>query len=194
MIINLEGIDLNPVFTDAVSFRPSGSNPGDGVGELDLFRKAGIELVHGWLVDPESEESEVVSRYGDYDRAVELVAEVDHLTGGRLVLEDQEAGVSDEAGGSGGGSGGSGAGGNLSEAQRKKVEDGESFWPIALIKMLMVFFSHRRPEIPRQYFFSIDLSRSLLPRPNTQTLYSLCFIPKLASIRNLQNGRTERRR
>ncbi|XP_006458915.1 hypothetical protein AGABI2DRAFT_191036, partial [Agaricus bisporus var. bisporus H97] len=118
-----KGIDLNPVFTDAVSFRPSGSNPGDGVGELDLFRKAGIELVHGWLVDPESEESEVVSRYGDYDRAVELVAEVDHLTGGRLVLEDQEAGVSDEAGGSGSGSGGSGAGGNLSEAQRKKVED-----------------------------------------------------------------------
>lgn len=113
------------MFVDAVSFRPSGLNPGEGVGELDLFRKAGIELVHGWLVDPASAESEVVARYGDYDRAVELVAEIDHLTGGKLVLEEQLAGVDDEVSGSGSES--SGAGGNLSEVQKRRVEDGECF-------------------------------------------------------------------
>jgi hypothetical protein len=119
-------MDLNPVFVDAGSFRPSGSNPGEGVGELDLFRKAGIELVHGWLVDPASAELEVISRYGDYDRAVELVAEVDHLTGGRLVMGEQMVDVADETGGSE--IEPSGVGGSLSDVQRRKVEDGKCFF------------------------------------------------------------------
>ncbi|TRM59352.1 hypothetical protein BD626DRAFT_408990 [Schizophyllum amplum] len=78
-----QGMHLNPVFTGATSFRPGG----DG-GELKLFEQAGIRLVHGWLVDPASADAEVIARYPDYDAAVSLIAEVDHLTQGQLVLEE----------------------------------------------------------------------------------------------------------
>ncbi|KAJ3567806.1 hypothetical protein NP233_g6120 [Leucocoprinus birnbaumii] len=82
-----KGMDLNPLFTSSTSFRPSHYAAGGG---LDLFRNAKIELVHGWLVDPESDEGTVVGRtVKDYDRAVELIAEVDHLTGGQLVTDEE---------------------------------------------------------------------------------------------------------
>ena len=73
---------LNPVFTDATSFRA-----GSG-GELNLFEQAGIRLVHGWLVDPSGPDAKIVARYPDYDAAVSLIAEADHLTKGQLVVED----------------------------------------------------------------------------------------------------------
>jgi hypothetical protein len=75
-------MDLNPVFTSPTAFRPGGSG-----GELKLFEQAGIKLVHGWLVDPGSQESNALERTPDYDTAAGLIAEVDHLTNGRFVSE-----------------------------------------------------------------------------------------------------------
>jgi len=62
---------------------------GGGEG-LELFSHANIPLVHGWLVDPSSPEYEAVQRAGDYDNSVNVVAEVDHLTQGRLVVDEDE--------------------------------------------------------------------------------------------------------
>ena len=75
-------MDLNPVFTSPTAFRPAGA----GGGELKLFQQVGIKLVHGWLVDPDSQESKALERAPDYDTAASLIAEVDHLTNGRFVL------------------------------------------------------------------------------------------------------------
>ena len=81
-------MDLNPVFTSHTTFRPSGSIGGGG--ELKLFEHVGIPLVHGWLVDPASADADILKRVNDYDAAVELIAEVDHLTDGKLVLTDSQ--------------------------------------------------------------------------------------------------------
>ncbi|PPQ79029.1 hypothetical protein CVT25_002338 [Psilocybe cyanescens] len=78
------GMDLNPVFTAADSFHPSGA----AGGELKLFEQVNISLLHGWLVDPDSSEAPVLKRIQDYDTAVALIAEVDHLTNGRFVVDD----------------------------------------------------------------------------------------------------------
>ncbi|KAJ3821701.1 hypothetical protein EV361DRAFT_379281 [Lentinula raphanica] len=80
-----KGMDLNPVFTGAKSFRPNGTG-----GELKLFEQVGIDLVHGWLVDPESPEAEAISQTEDYDSAVMLIAEADHITKGRFVVDDSD--------------------------------------------------------------------------------------------------------
>jgi len=90
-----EGLDLNPLFTGPTSFRPAG----DG-GELKLFEQAGIELVHGWLVDPESDEHRVIQHVRDYDTAVTLIADADHITRGRLLTADVWDGTEPEAGSS----------------------------------------------------------------------------------------------
>jgi ubiquitin carboxyl-terminal hydrolase MINDY-1/2 len=81
-------MDLNPVFTSPTSFRPSGSMGGGG--ELKLFEHVGIPLVHGWVVDPESTDADVLERISDYDAAVELIAEVDHLTNGKFVMTESD--------------------------------------------------------------------------------------------------------
>jgi len=112
-------MDLNPLFTSSTSFRPSAHTVGGG---LDLFIKAKIDLVHGWLVEPDSEEREVVTKVGDYDRAVELIAEVDHLTGGKLVLDEENLFRNDNVSGSGRLEDGSI---HYSDEQKKKIEDGE---------------------------------------------------------------------
>jgi len=78
-----KGMDLNPLFTGATSFRPAGEG-----GELKLFEQAGIQLVHGWLVDPDSPEASVVKDFEDYDSAVNLIADADHTTQGQLVVDD----------------------------------------------------------------------------------------------------------
>lgn len=77
-------MDLNPVFTSPTAFRPGGSG-----GELKLFEQVGIMLVHGWLVDPGSQEAQALARTPDYDTAASLIAEVDHLTNGRFVLDSE---------------------------------------------------------------------------------------------------------
>ena len=79
----IEGMDLNPLFTMSTSFRPAGAG-----GELKLFEQVGISLVHGWLVDPESPEGKTLEKVQDYDSAVSLIAEVDHLTHGRFVIDE----------------------------------------------------------------------------------------------------------
>jgi len=105
-----KGMDLNPLFTGAKSFRPNGTS-----GELKLFEQVGIDLVHGWLVDPESPEFEAVSQTQDYDSAVLLIAEVDHLTKGQFVLEDSD---SPQAGSS--------KSPMLSDKERSKIENATS--------------------------------------------------------------------
>ncbi|KAF8149069.1 hypothetical protein B0H34DRAFT_194107 [Crassisporium funariophilum] len=83
MMPKTQSLDLNPVFTSLTSFRPAG----DG-GALQLFAQVNIPLVHGWLVDPSSPEYPVLKRVRDYDNAVMLIAEVDHLTRGKFVVDD----------------------------------------------------------------------------------------------------------
>ncbi|PIL32412.1 hypothetical protein GSI_05658 [Ganoderma sinense ZZ0214-1] len=86
-----KGMDLNPLFTGATSFRPAGA----AGGELQLFKQAGIQLAHGWLIDPAASEYAAVSRVSDYDSAVNLLVEADCLTKGHFVVaEDPEPGPS----------------------------------------------------------------------------------------------------
>ncbi|KAG1735291.1 uncharacterized protein EDB91DRAFT_1144738 [Suillus paluster] len=103
-----KGLDLNPLFTGPTSFRPAGEG-----GELKLFEQAGIELVHGWLVDPESEEYRVMKHVRDYDTAVTLIADADHVTKGQLLTQTADVWGGD-AGGSSQAEGSSGAGGGPS--------------------------------------------------------------------------------
>lgn len=118
-------MDLNPLFTGAKSFRPNGTS-----GELKLFEQVGIDLVHGWLVDPESPEFEAVSQTQDYDSAVLLIAEVDHLTKGQFVLEDSD---SPQAGSS--------KSPMLSDKERSKIENGIMFCCSFLQFLLTCFAS-----------------------------------------------------
>jgi len=115
-------MDLNPVFTDALGFRPQMREDLGGGEGLDLFSHAKISLVHGWLVDPSSPEFEAVQRAVDYDTSVNVVAEADHLAQGRLVVDE------DEAGGSSSGAGSSSHAGkqndDWSAEERIKIEDG----------------------------------------------------------------------
>ncbi len=117
MVLLPEGMDLNPVFTSATAFRPATTG-----GELALFASAGIALVHGWLVDPESPEYTAVSRIKDYDSAMNLIVEADVLTRGLLVGN----GAEDDGDGTGSSQARpSDSGVNLSGEERQKVEDGE---------------------------------------------------------------------
>jgi hypothetical protein len=73
------------LFTGISSFRPAGLG-----GELKLFELAGIRLVHGWLVDPDSQEHAVLAKTEDYDTSVNAIVDADHLTSGRLVVSEHE--------------------------------------------------------------------------------------------------------
>lgn len=118
-------MDLNPVFTSPTAFRPAG---GAG-GELKLFEQVGIKLVHGWLVDPDSQEAKAIEKTPDYDSAAALIAEVDHLTNGRFVLnehaEDQPVASSSSS---------TPANGTLSLEQQAKVADGMCLFMTAVTK------------------------------------------------------------
>ena len=106
-------MDLNPLFTGARSFRPAG----DG-GALKLFEQSGIELVHGWLVDPNSREAKVVHKFEDYDSAVTLIVDADHITKGQLVVDSDAiiiGGQSGEACDS--------SSKNWTDEERQKIED-----------------------------------------------------------------------
>ncbi|KIY70040.1 hypothetical protein CYLTODRAFT_371611 [Cylindrobasidium torrendii FP15055 ss-10] len=92
MPLTQTGMDLNPVFTNASTFRPGSTG-----GELALFRQAGIDLVHGWLIDPQSPDAAVIAKTPDYDSAVMLVAEADHISNGKLVLDTTLVDTSDPA-------------------------------------------------------------------------------------------------
>ena len=87
-----------------------------------LFASAGITLVHGWLVDPASPEYAAVSRVGDYDSAVNLIVEADVLTRGLLVSDGDAAAA---AAGPSSSSSSSSPNINLTDEERRRVEDGE---------------------------------------------------------------------
>ena len=110
-------MDLNPVFTSPTMFRPATTG-----GELALFASAGIILVHGWLVDPDSPEHAAISRVKDYDSAVNLIVEADVLTRGLLVGNGAE---NDNDGAGPSQAGQSDPSVNLSDEERQKVEDGK---------------------------------------------------------------------
>ena len=108
-------MDLNPLFTSPTAFRPAGDN-----GALELFEKANIPLVHGWLVDPSSSrEYSVLSETEDYDASVNLLVEADSLSSGQLVVDENGAGPSSA------GSSAMHANLNISEEGKKKIEDGK---------------------------------------------------------------------
>ena len=102
-------MDLNPLFTNATYFRPAGD-----AGELQLFEQAGIRLVHGWLVDPDSPESKAVTKFEDYDSAVNLIADADHITKGQLVdvAGSYQAGSSSDVD-------------HYTDEERQKIENGK---------------------------------------------------------------------
>lgn len=144
-----EGMDLNPLFTSSTSFRPSAHTAGGG---LDLFTKAKIELVHGWLAEPDTEEGRVAMKVKDYDTAVELIAEVDHLTGGRL-LSDEETSLRVDNGPNVSGSGRvGGEPGNYSDEQKGKIEDGkDALFTLTYLNgslSFVIIISNCRPTIP----------------------------------------------
>ncbi|EFI27969.1 hypothetical protein CC1G_14461 [Coprinopsis cinerea okayama7 len=128
MPLTQKGMDLNPVFTSPTGFRPSGI----GGGELKLFEHVGIKLVHGWLVDPGSQEAKALERAPDYDAAVNLIAEVDHLTNGKFVMEEEAPNVAGPSSSSSSAqpvasssssNGGMGPTYNLTEEQQAKIAD-----------------------------------------------------------------------
>ncbi|KAJ7068891.1 hypothetical protein B0H15DRAFT_871782 [Mycena belliarum] len=99
MPLTQKGMDLNPLFTGATSFRPAG----DG-GALKLFEQAGIQLVHGWLVDPDSPEAgPILARAQDYDTAVTYIVDADYTAKGQLVVDESSESLAgpSSAGGSG---------------------------------------------------------------------------------------------
>jgi hypothetical protein len=107
-------MDLNPVFTSPIAFRPATTG-----GELALFASVGIALVHGWLVDPEGPEYAAVKHVQDYDSAMNLIVEADVLTRGLFVGNGDDDGAGPSQAGS------SSSNINLTDEERRKVENGE---------------------------------------------------------------------
>lgn len=75
-ILCVDGLDLNPLFTGISSFRPAGEG-----GQLKLFDQADIKLVHGWLVDPDSQEYSALSKTEDYDTSMDAIVAGEALAG-----------------------------------------------------------------------------------------------------------------
>jgi ubiquitin carboxyl-terminal hydrolase MINDY-1/2 len=107
-------MDLSPVFTPFTALRPATT------GEYALFSSAGISLVHGWLIDPESPEYTAVSHVKDYDSTMNLIFEADVLTRG-LFVGNGGKDDGDCAGSSRTGTSDSGV--NLSEVEKRRVEE-----------------------------------------------------------------------
>jgi hypothetical protein len=87
------GLNLNPRFGSIDGFRQEGEGGAEeGTGELALFARTRIPLVHGWIVDPQDEEAweAIVEKCGDYDRAVEKIVEGEIISGGELVEGDED--------------------------------------------------------------------------------------------------------
>jgi hypothetical protein len=155
-----EGMDLNPVFTSATAFRPATTG-----GELALFASAGITLVHGWLVDPASSEFAAVSRAGDYDSAVNLIVEADVLTRGLLVGDGD--GDTECAGPSS-----ASPNINLTDEERRKVEDGEQY------NLRVLTHDPSRTTLAVAIRTFLDQTRSQLTYHGLFTLASLQPAPK----------------
>ncbi|KAJ6611165.1 hypothetical protein B0H10DRAFT_2165920 [Mycena sp. CBHHK59/15] len=110
MPLTQKGMDLNPLFTGATQFHPAG----DG-GALKLFEQAGIELVHGWLVDPASAEAAaILARAQDYDTAVTCIVDADYTAKGQLVVDESAKPVAGSS---------SSSANNWTPEERVKIED-----------------------------------------------------------------------
>lgn len=122
-------MDLNPLFTSHDAFRPAGD-----AGALKLFEQAGIKLVHGWLVDPESPEYRVISSTEDYDNSVNLIVAADDLTRGQLVTDERTESDLHSQKQSGGGPSSAGTHEipSLEPEDHQKVEDGKIFCHMAI--------------------------------------------------------------
>lgn len=133
----LEGMDLNPLFNSATSFHPGGSMG----SELKLFEQAGIKLVHGWLVDHDSPESRALEATPDYDSAVTLIADADHIAKGQLVVDDSAEAA---------GSSSTGVHTQWTDSERQKVETGAKLHPPSSVRPLthLTHPSSRRPTLP----------------------------------------------
>ncbi|CAG8814356.1 19488_t:CDS:2 [Gigaspora margarita] len=81
------GLDVNVRFNSIHGFEPT--------AELSVFDIFGVDLVHGWVVDPQDEETweVVVGKCGSYNKAVECVVGGDSVSKG-VVLESSD-GISD---------------------------------------------------------------------------------------------------
>ena len=161
-------MDLNPVFTDATAFHPSTTLTGAG-GELKLFEQVGISLLHGWLVDPDSPEAPVLRRVQDYDSAVGLIAEVDHLTNGKFVVDDQAPHVHADP---------TSPTRDWTDEELQKVKDGKFGCHLFLFHLtyvtfdiiLTIFFGHSATIVRR----FLDTSQSQL---TYHGLFNLALIP-----------------
>ena len=129
----LEGMDLNPLFTMSTSFRPAGAG-----GELKLFEQVGISLVHGWLVDPEGPEGKTLEKFQDYDSAVSLIAEVDHLTHGRFVIDEDSPDPLTPTSPTT----------NWTESEKTMIEDGQLF-SIYLLSPRILFYRFSATTVQR---------------------------------------------
>lgn len=93
-------MDLNPRFGHIDGFRQSSEareegkeGSEEGSGELALFAMSKVPLLHGWVVDPQDEQTwdVMVEKTGDYDAALEKVVEGQVIAG-----EQVEDGEEDE--------------------------------------------------------------------------------------------------
>jgi hypothetical protein len=102
-------MDVNVRFDSVRGFEPT--------EELSVFDVFQVDLIHGWVVDPQDYDTwEVVARRcGSYNRAVECVVRGDVIGRGLVVeIPDDGAGV-----------GGSYREGSLNTDDNEKVRDGE---------------------------------------------------------------------
>jgi hypothetical protein len=178
-----EGLDLNPVFTGSTSFRPAGEG-----GELKLFEQVGIELVHGWLVDPDSDEYHILQHVRDYDTAVTLIADADHITRGRLLAAgvwgeaEPEAGSSSQAGsGPSGYASPSSPSDTYSDKDREKIEHGmiQAIYGTFIAELVL---STRCTGLPGEHEVSIDISWSVPACVYAATRLACGALPKLTSV------------
>jgi len=114
--------------------------------------------VHGWLVDPDSQEYAALARTEDYDTSVNAIVDADHLMSGKLVTSEQEnAPVTREE------SEASGSHRELSAEQEEKVAHGQS--PVLLPERLL---------------------RPLLASLNVGAKRTRSTVPRLPSVRPVQ--------
>ena len=166
-------MDLNPVFTDATSFHPSTTVAGAG-GELKLFEQVGISLLHGWLVDPDSPEAPALKRVQDYDTAVGLIAEVDHLTNGKFVVDDRAPHVQADP---------TSPARDWTDEELQKVKDGQLFLIIHLFLVSFKLCCHRHDIRLRTilFIYLATIVRRFLDTTQSQLtyhgLFNLALIP-----------------
>ena len=79
------GLDVNVRFNSIHGFEPT--------AELSVFDVFHVDLVHGWVVDPQDEDTWniVVGKCGSYNRAVECVVGGDSVSKGVVVESSNKA-------------------------------------------------------------------------------------------------------